>query len=149
MLVGDIRRSVAFYSRLGFEIKYASTDGEFVELTSKAGMIALRHEPRLPDSVRSRVILTRRRQTLLWTGSLMVMLAAAIIMAVGQGPVGIPPWTVARIIGQHALGVPADTAWTIQQDNLVWLVREARVLLAVVVGAALAATGVAIQPVGP
>lgn len=75
------------------------------------------------------------------TGALVV----TVVAAVGRGPVAIPPGTVAQIIGHHTVGLPGEVTWSIQQDNIVWLVRAPRVLLAVVVGAGLAATGVAIQ----
>lgn len=87
----------------------------------------------------------RQRRTLVWAGSLTVLLVGTIIGAVGLGPVAIAPGTVAKIIGQHTVGVPGGMTWSVQEDNIVWLVRMPRVLLAVVVGAALAATGVAIQ----
>ncbi len=72
------------------------------------------------------------------------VLVTRVILAVGLGPVGIAPGTVAQIIGHHVLGFPAKPTWAAADDNIIWLVRLPRVLLGVVVGAALAATGVAI-----
>lgn len=87
----------------------------------------------------------RRRRTLVWVGALCVALGATVVLAVGLGPVGIAPGTVAQIIGHHALGWPAEPTWPAADDNIIWLVRLPRVLLGMVVGAALATTGVAIQ----
>ncbi|MGH3753407.1 MAG: FecCD family ABC transporter permease [Pseudonocardiaceae bacterium] len=87
----------------------------------------------------------RRRRTLVWVGALCAALVGTVVLAVGLGPVGIAPGTVAQIIGHHVLGFPAEPTWAAADDNIIWLVRLPRVLLGMVVGAALAATGVAIQ----
>ena len=80
------------------------------------------------------------------------MLAAALaaatvvvaVVAVGIGPVAIPPGTVARIIaGELGLG-PAEVSTT-SDRSIVWMIRVPRVLLGLFVGAALAVAGVVIQ----
>lgn len=87
----------------------------------------------------------QRRRTVLWTGGLSAGLLVTVVLAVGIGAVGIDPGTVARIVGHHTLGSPADATWTQAEDSIVWQVRLPRVLLGVVVGAALAVCGVALQ----
>ncbi|MGH3567373.1 MAG: FecCD family ABC transporter permease [Pseudonocardia sp.] len=87
----------------------------------------------------------RRRCTLLWTGGLAALLVVSIPVAVGLGPVTVPPGTVTSIIGHHLLGFPPVLTGDPSQDSIVWLVRAPRVLLAAVVGAALAMSGVALQ----
>lgn len=81
----------------------------------------------------------------MWVGGLGVLLVATLPVAVGLGPVGIAPGTVARIITHHLVGWPRTESWSGAQDSIVWLVRMPRVLLGAVVGAGLALTGVALQ----
>lgn len=87
----------------------------------------------------------RRRHTRLWVGGLVVLLVGTLPVAVGLGPVAIPPGTVAQIIGYHLVGWPQEVSWTGAEDSIVWLVRMPRVLLGAIVGAALAVAGVALQ----
>ncbi|UVS80513.1 iron ABC transporter permease [Actinokineospora sp. UTMC 2448] len=91
--------------------------------------------------------LDRRRRTLhatLWVCGLTALLLAGIPVAIGLGPVPVEPGTVARIVAAHLVG-GLDITWTPSEDSIVWLVRAPRVLLAAVVGAALAVSGVALQ----
>lgn len=87
----------------------------------------------------------RRRHTLVRIGGLAVLLAVTVPVAVGLGPVTIPPGTVAAIVGHRLSGVPAAVTWTGPEESIVWQVRTPRVLLGAVVGAALAVAGVALQ----
>ena len=86
-----------------------------------------------------------RRRAALWVGGLSAGLLVTVVVAVGIGPVGVPPTTVARVIGHHLLSWPGEVTWTAAQDAIVWEVRLPRVLLGAAVGAGLAATGVALQ----
>ncbi len=86
----------------------------------------------------------RGRRTTLWVGGLGLLLLASVPVTIGMGPVSIPPGTVAGIVSHHLVGWPEMT-WTRSEDSIVWLVRAPRVLLAAVVGAALAITGLALQ----
>lgn len=86
-----------------------------------------------------------RRHTLLWVGGLAVLLLASIPAAVGLGAVAIGPGTVAAVIGQYTIGLPADSGATGAQEAIVWQVRAPRVLLAVLVGASLALCGAVLQ----
>lgn len=87
----------------------------------------------------------RRRHTLTWIGGLILVLLITFPLAVGIGPVGIGPGTVAEIVGHHLFGLPATPTWAGMPDTIVWLVRLPRVLLGVAVGAGLGITGVALQ----
>jgi iron complex transport system permease protein len=87
----------------------------------------------------------RRRHTFAWVGGLLLVILATFPVAVGIGSVGIPPGTVARIVGHHLFGLPAQATWPSSADTIVWLVRMPRVLLGMAVGAGLSVTGVALQ----
>lgn len=87
---------------------------------------------------------SRRRRAVVWVAGLALVLAVSVPFAIGLGPVSIPPETVAGIVSHHVTGWP-DPSWTGSEGNIVWLVRAPRVLLAAVVGAALAICGVALQ----
>ncbi|GIJ79947.1 iron complex transport system permease protein [Micromonospora phaseoli] len=90
-------------------------------------------------------VAAQRRRTGLWLLALTIGLVLTGVAAVGSGAVGIPPTTVARIIGHHLVGLPAEVTWTPPQEAIVWQVRLPRVLLGMLVGAGLAACGVALQ----
>lgn len=68
----------------------------------------------------------------------------SITLAVMIGPVYIFPITVWQIILSHVTGL-AQGDWTTGQDNIVWLIRLPRVLLAGIVGAGLAVVGATMQ----
>lgn len=74
-----------------------------------------------------------------------VALALAIILAVGRGAVPLSPGEVIAVLGQR-LGLSLGDVGP-QQAAILWSVRLPRVLLAVLVGAALAGSGVALQGV--
>ncbi|RIV39102.1 FecCD family ABC transporter permease [Micromonospora radicis] len=90
-------------------------------------------------------IAAQRRRTGLWLLALTAGLLVTGVVAVGSGAVGIPPPTVARIIGHHLVGLPGEVTWTPPQEAIVWQVRLPRVLLGMLVGAGLAVCGVALQ----
>lgn len=87
----------------------------------------------------------RRRHTLVWIGGFGLLLAATLPLAVGLGPVSVPPLDVVGIAGHHLLGTTAEPTWSPAADTIIWLVRIPRVLLGIVVGAALGICGVALQ----
>lgn len=71
----------------------------------------------------------RRWTTALWCVGPGTVLLVVAVCACGIGPVGVPPATVARIVGHHLVGTPAAGGWTPAQDTIVWLLRVPRVLL--------------------
>ena len=68
----------------------------------------------------------------------------SVTLAVTIGPVYISPITVWQIILSHVSGL-AQGDWSTGQDNIVWLIRLPRVLLAGIVGAGLAVVGATMQ----
>jgi iron complex transport system permease protein len=87
---------------------------------------------------------TRRRRAAAWVVGLVVMLAVTIVLAFGIGPAPVRPSVVIEILSHHVLGWP-KARWSPTQNAIVWKVRAPRVLLGVVVGAGLSATGVGLQ----
>ncbi|MCI3204265.1 MULTISPECIES: iron ABC transporter permease [Pandoraea] len=83
---------------------------------------------------------------------LTLALVVSIVLASGIGPTAIASSLTMRIVLAHLTsgtqGVDAAAqGWTASQDAVVWLIRLPRVLLAGIVGAALAMVGVALQAV--
>ena len=73
-------------------------------------------------------------------------LMAAMIASVSFGSVSISFWKVIRIIFNHFSGGEAG-GWSLAENQIVWVFRFPRTLLAAVVGAGLAACGAALQAV--
>ena len=86
---------------------------------------------------------SRTRLRLLF-GGLVALFVLSVTLAVTIGPVYISPATVWKIIFSHVFGL-AQGDWTTGEDNIVWLIRLPRILLAGIVGAGLAVVGVAMQ----
>ena len=86
-----------------------------------------------------------RRRTVRWMVVLTLGLLATIVAGVAIGAVVVPPGTVARVLGHHLVGWPAEVAWSGPQDAIIWDVRTPRVLLGAAVGGGLAVCGVALQ----
>lgn len=85
-----------------------------------------------------------------WCLLLAALLAFSITLAITWGSVQIAPSTVWRIAGAQLLQLlGADPAaapvWSVQQFQIVWMIRMPRVLLAALVGAGLAVVGVVMQ----
>lgn len=81
-------------------------------------------------------------RTLLW-GTLVAALVLGALISVALGRYAVPIETVAAILWSQI--VPAEPTWSVAQETVVLLVRVPRVLLAIVVGAGLAASGAALQ----
>lgn len=75
---------------------------------------------------------------------LLAALLVTLTLAVTIGPVAIAPLTVWQIAVSRVTGL-ASGEWSAAHENIVWLIRFPRVLLAAVVGAGLAVVGVAMQ----
>lgn len=87
---------------------------------------------------------------MVWCLALAALLAGSITLAITWGSVHIAPGTVWRIAFAQVLQLlggeaPAAPAWTLQQFQIVWMIRMPRVLLAALVGAGLAVVGVVMQ----
>ena len=85
----------------------------------------------------------------IWTCcfALVALLCVCMTIAIAMGSVRVPPLTVWKILWSellpHASGEPTD--WTLQQRQIVWMLRLPRVLMAALVGAGLATVGVVMQ----
>ena len=90
-------------------------------------------------------VAAQRRRAVGWLFALTITLLLTGVVAVGSGAIGIPPLTVARIVGHHLVGLPGEVSWAPPQEAIVWQVRLPRVLLGMLVGAGLAVCGVALQ----
>ena len=88
-----------------------------------------------------------RAATLFWSLQLglVVALVFAILFAVGIGAVEIPLPITTQVIGSHLLPGWIAPVADPTQDQIIWVFRLPRVLLAAIVGAALAVSGTALQ----
>lgn len=77
--------------------------------------------------------------------SLLLALILVILFAVGIGAVEIPLPITTQVIGSHLLPGWIAPVADPTQDQIIWVFRLPRVLLAVIVGAALAVSGTALQ----
>ncbi len=73
------------------------------------------------------------------------VLAAVGIVSAGIGPVGIPPLTAAKMLASRLPGLEVAQTWPDSWDTILWQLRLPRIVLAGVVGMALAASGAAYQ----
>ncbi len=79
---------------------------------------------------------------------LLAILVGSVILSAMMGAVHVPPREVVAIVFNHLadyVGLHIDAAYTQQQDAVVWSIRLPRILLGVMVGAALAVSGAALQ----
>ncbi len=88
-----------------------------------------------------------RKAALFWTLQLglLIALVFAILFAVSIGAVKIPLAVTTQVIGSHLLPNWVAPVADPTQDQIIWVFRLPRVLLAVVVGAALGVSGTALQ----
>lgn len=92
----------------------------------------------------------KRRSTTLFVtlqGGLLLALVLAIVLAISIGAVAIPFERVVRIILSKLVPGWIGVDWSPTDAQIVWVFRLPRVLLAVVVGAALGVSGTALQAV--
>jgi iron complex transport system permease protein len=75
---------------------------------------------------------------------LAALLGAALLLGVGVGAVSIAPGDAVAIVARH-LGLDLGVAVDPRQDAILWAIRLPRVLLAALVGGALAVSGAALQ----
>jgi iron complex transport system permease protein len=76
---------------------------------------------------------------------LSLALIAAVVLAVEIGPVSIPYDMVVRIVISKLFPGVVTPDWTPVQEQIVWVFRLPRALLAMLVGAALSVSGTALQ----
>src|SRR5699024_6959080 len=73
-----------------------------------------------------------------------ILLVFLIFLSIGIGAVSISPQTIFSIIGDKLGLVPASTV-NRTQEAILWVIRLPRVVLAILVGAALGISGASIQ----
>lgn len=83
----------------------------------------------------------------LMIAGMLIVLLAAVVAAVSVGAVALPFDRVVRIIVHHLASGLVTPDWTPTEDQIVWDFRLPRVLLAVIVGAALSVSGTALQAI--
>ncbi|MEM7797809.1 MAG: iron ABC transporter permease [Chloroflexota bacterium] len=81
-------------------------------------------------------------------GALLLVLAVALLvsvtLAISIGPVPIPPLSVWQIT-LYRMGLIDQGSWSLAHENIVWLIRMPRTLMAIFVGGGLAVVGVTMQ----
>ena len=103
--------------------------------------------PAVPnDSRRSESVARGRQRTPLLLPALIVLLAFAVLLNAGIGAVRIAPIQAIAILLDH-LGITLDVTVTPQQDAVLWNIRLPRIVLAALVGGALALAGAVLQGV--
>lgn len=85
-----------------------------------------------------------RLRSMVLLPALAVLLVVSILLGVGLGAVRIAPVQTLAIVLSHA-GIDLNVAYTHQQDAIVWAIRMPRVILAMLVGSALAVSGATLQ----
>lgn len=89
-------------------------------------------------------VAARRRHARVWVTALALVLVGSMVLAVGIGPVRIPPGDVLGVVLSKI--VPGfDAGATAADASIVWNVRTPRVLLGALVGAGLAVCGAVLQ----
>jgi iron complex transport system permease protein len=78
-----------------------------------------------------------------WTALLALGVLLLVVVSFGLGRYLLPPWTVLRVLVGQVLPIPVQ--WTPVDQTVVMQIRLPRILGAVVVGAALSASGAAYQ----
>jgi iron complex transport system permease protein len=87
---------------------------------------------------------TREGRARVLLAVLAALLVLAVVLGAGAGAMRVPMPAVLRVLG-HKLGVNLGLAFEPQQEAVVWAIRLPRVVLAVLVGAALGLAGAAMQ----
>lgn len=81
---------------------------------------------------------------ILLVGVLLIGLLTSMTFAVMVGSVGITPSIILEVL-LSKIGLPAGTTGSKAQSIIIWEIRLPRIILAAIVGAALAISGAAIQ----
>ncbi|AJR18260.1 FecCD family ABC transporter permease [Pimelobacter simplex] len=80
-----------------------------------------------------------------WMLALLVGLALSVVAGIALGAVYVPFDSVVKVLGHHLFLTPGEQTWSAPRDAIIWDVRLPRVLLAALVGAGLAVSGMALQ----
>lgn len=82
-----------------------------------------------------------------WVGGAFLVLAAAVVVGVMVGPIGLPAVDIVKSIINRVPFVDLDTGLSERGDAILWEIRMPRVVLGVLVGSMLSAAGASYQGV--
>ncbi len=86
-----------------------------------------------------------RSRALLWLILLLVGLAVSVFLGITVGAVPLTLGETMQVIAHHTVAPQSQVTWPASVDAIIWQVRLPRVILAVVVGASLAVSGMVLQ----
>lgn len=86
-----------------------------------------------------------KRKLIIWSGGLFLLLLISIILTNMIGSVRVPIANTIGILSSHLPYLDIEQTWTVGQEAIVWDLRLPRIILAIIVGAMLALSGVAFQ----
>ncbi|MFC0211486.1 FecCD family ABC transporter permease [Paenibacillus chartarius] len=88
-----------------------------------------------------------KRKLWLWGGGGIVLLLLSVLVSLGIGAVSVPVPHIAGIVVSHIPGLGEHIAktWPEQSEQIIWRVRLPRVVLGMLIGAALSMAGAAFQ----
>ncbi len=75
---------------------------------------------------------------------LIALLIGALLWAIGAGALSISPGEIISILC-HKMGIRLDIPFTEQQENVLWIIRLPRVLMALLIGSTLSVCGASMQ----
>lgn len=75
---------------------------------------------------------------------LIIILTGALLWAIGAGAISISPAEIISILC-HKAGITLGVPFTAQQENVLWIIRLPRVLMALLIGATLSVCGASMQ----
>lgn len=105
---------------------------------------ALGEDGSLALSQIDKLIASHRREAI-FAGLLACLALLLAIISTGIGPVSIDPITVMKVIAHHLSGSETEPDYSWAYDAIVWTSRAPRILMALAVGATLAACGTTVQ----
>lgn len=90
-----------------------------------------------------------KRKLSLWGGVGVILLLLSIMVSLSIGTAHLPLWQVAGILGKHMpwIGGHIDAGWPQSSEQILMKVRFPRIMLGILVGASLSASGAAFQGV--
>ncbi len=107
--------------------------------------MAVRSEPLAPPRPRVARVGAATRRPLLLGAVIVILLLGALVLGVGMGTVAVDPRDTLGILGHRLLGLDLARTWSQQSEVIVMDLRLPRVLTAMLVGMALAVSGVTFQ----
>ncbi len=90
--------------------------------------------------------LRSKRSFIIFCIFMIALLGGALILAIFLGSVMVSPGTVCKVLANHLTRKEIyEAAWTASEESIVWTIRFPRVLMAFMVGAGLALSGILMQ----